>query len=330
MKKPTVLKHIDTYTLALFGMVVLAALMPVYGAGYEIASTLSKLVVALLFFLHGVKLSPNNLWAGLTHWRLHLLIIGATFFLFPILGLLLKPAFKPLLGPELYMGLMFICVLPSTVQSSIAFTSIAGGNVAAAVCAASASSLLGVFVTPLLVGLLMGSTSVGFSGQAVVDLCIQLLLPFALGQALRFKLAPALNKHKSLIGYMDRLSILFIVYVSFSHGTVTGLWSPLNPGLFLILCLACAVILALALLLTNRAALWLGFDRADRIAIVFCGSKKSLASGVPMANIIFPAAIASGIILPLMIFHQMQLMVCAYIARHWAASGEPPQNQTTK
>lgn len=314
--------NIDSYTLALLGTVLLATILPVHGRGYEAASLTSKLVVALLFFLHGVKLSPQNLWAGLTHWRLHQVITSATFIMFPALGLLLKPLLTPLVGDNLYLGIMFICVLPSTVQSSIAFTSMAGGNVAAAVCAASASSLLGVALTPLLAGWLLGAASGGFSGQAVIDLCWQLLFPFVLGQALRFKLVSTLNSHRSLVGYVDRLSVLFIVYVSFSHGTTSGLWTTLNWPLFLALVLACGVLLTLALFLTSRAGRLFGFNRADRIVILFCGSKKSLVTGVPMANIIFPAGLASTIILPLMVFHQMQLMACAWIARRLARQTE--------
>jgi len=310
--------NIDLYTLALLGTVLLATVLPVDGRAYEAASLMSKLVVALLFFLHGLKLSPQNLWAGLTHWRLHLSITGATFIMFPFLGLILRPALAPLVGDNLYLGIMFVCVLPSTVQSSIAFTSMAGGNVAAAVCAASASSLLGVLLTPMLVSLLLGEASGGFSAQAVIDLCQQLLLPFALGQLLRPQLAAWISREKSLISYVDRLSILFIVYVSFSHGTTSGLWRTLNIELFLALCLACAILLGAALFITSRAGRALGFNRADQITILFCGSKKSLVTGVPMANIIFPAALASTIILPLMVFHQMQLMACAWIARRLA------------
>lgn len=314
--------NLDKYTPALIGAVILATVLPVRGFGYEMTSVLSKLVVGLLFFLHGVKLSPQNLWAGLTHWRLHLVIAGATFVMFPLLGLSLQPLIKPWLGAELYTGILFICALPSTVQSSIAFTSIARGNVAAAICAASFSSLFGIILTPLLIGLIMGAAYGDISTGAVTDLCLQLLLPFTLGQILRSELIDFLNTHKSLISYVDRLSILFIVYVSFSHGTNTGLWRTLNPGLFLLLCLACAIILSLALFLTNTAGRVFGFNRGDRVAVLFCGSKKSLVAGVPMANVIFPAAVASSIILPLMIFHQMQLMTCAWLARRLANQTE--------
>ena len=307
--------NLDKYTLALIGTVILATVCPVYGRGYDLTQALSKIVVGLLFFLHGAKLSRQNLWLGLTHWRLHLLIIGATFVMFPLLGLMLGPVLKPMLNGDLYAGLLFICVLPSTVQSSIAFTSIARGNVAAAICAASFSSLLGIVLSPLLTGLVLGAGYGGISTEAVTDLCLQLLLPFTLGQLLRGRLISFLDSRKSLIGYVDRISILFIVYVSFSHGTNTGLWHSLNLNLFLRLVLACGILLVLALFLTHLAGRLFGFNQADRIAILFCGSKKSLVAGVPMANVIFPASLASTIILPLMVFHQMQLMACAWIAR---------------
>ncbi|MGL4208020.1 MAG: bile acid:sodium symporter family protein [Candidatus Adiutrix sp.] len=312
MKKLT--NKIDGFSLAMFIIVGAAIVLPVSGQGYQLAAVASKLVVAFLFFLHGLKLSPQNLWAGLTHWKLHLSILGATFVFFPLLGLSLKPLVEPWLGSHLYIGFLFVCLLPSTVQSSIAFTSMAGGNVAAAVCAASASSLLGIVITPVLVTILLQSTlDSGVSGQAVINLAQQLLLPFLLGQALRFKLAPLLVRHASLVGYVDRISVLFIVYVSFSHATTSGLWQSLTWPIFLAIVASCAILLALTFFGTWKGGAFLGFTKADRITLLFCGSKKSLVAGVPMANIIFGPALAGVIILPLMIFHQMQLILCAFI-----------------
>ncbi|MDR1578079.1 MAG: bile acid:sodium symporter [Deltaproteobacteria bacterium] len=312
-------KHLDGFTLAMVFTVILAVLLPAEGLAYRAVSFLSKLVIASLFFMHGLKLSPQKLWAGLTNWRLHLVIVLATFLLFPLLGLGLKPVLTRLSSPDLYLGLLFLCFLPSTVQSSIAFTSIANGNVAAAVCAASASSLLGVFITPVWVGLTLGASAGGSVGQAIADLCLQLVLPFGLGQLARLKLALWVERRRTMISYTDRLSVLFIVYSSFSHGTSSGLWGNLSWSIFLALMVACALILTLALIITHQAGLRLGFNRADRVVITFCGSKKSLISGVPMANIIFSPSQASSIILPMMIFHQMQLLTCAYLARRWGA-----------
>jgi sodium/bile acid cotransporter 7 len=309
--------NLDVFTLGLVAAVILAVFLPARGQGYKIFSFFSKLVVASLFFLHGVKLSRKNLWEGLTNWPLHLVITISTFVLFPVFGYALKPILGSLVGPELYMGLLFLCALPSTVQSSIAFTSIAKGNVAAAVCAASASSLLGVFLTPLLCGLMFRADGAfGLSaGQAILDLSKQLILPFALGQILHGPLSGWMARHKKLIGLTDRLSVLFIVYVSFSQATNTGLWSSLSAEMLPGLLGSCAVILALALLATWLMGKGFGFSREDRVAILFCGSKKSLITGVPMANVIFSPAVAGLIVLPLMAFHQMQLIVCAWLSR---------------
>jgi sodium/bile acid cotransporter 7 len=313
-------KYVDPFTAALAVAVGLAVALPASGRAYLGFSVASKLVVALLFLLHGLKLSPSNLWAGLTNWRLHLVITLATFALFPVLGALIKPMVIFLAGNDLYQGVLFICVLPSTVQSSIAFTSMAGGNVAAAVCSASFSSLLAVLVTPALVSLLMRhSAGISMAG-AVRDLCLQLVLPFAAGQALRPLLLGWVNRRKRLIGVTDRLSVLFIVYVSFSRGTNTGLWGTLSVPMMAALLVVCALLLGLALMSTSIGGRILGFPLADRIVILFCGSKKSLVTGVPMANIIFPPDLASVIILPLMFFHQMQLVACSLLARRYAAA----------
>ncbi|MDR2300674.1 MAG: bile acid:sodium symporter [Deltaproteobacteria bacterium] len=314
--------HSDGFTNALVLTVILAVVLPAQGQVYDIFKGATTLVVAFLFFMHGLKLTPANLWAGLTSWRLHLVITIATFIMFPILGLLVKPLALWLTDERLYVGLLFVCVLPSTVQSSIAFTSIAGGNVAAAVCAASFSSLLGVFVTPVLVNLVLQASLETSLAQAVWNLFLQLVLPFAVGQALRPWLANWIARRKTLLGYTDRLSVLFIVYVSFSHGTTSGLWGTLSVPMFLALIVLCSVLLSLALLGTFAAGKLLKFPRADKIVILFCGSKKSLVAGVPMANIIFTPALASVIILPLMIFHQIQLLACSYIARKLADSGQ--------
>ena len=318
-----VFKHIDPFTALLAVAVGLAVLLPAEGRVYDAFSLAGKLVVALLFLLHGLTLSPQNLWAGLTNWRLHLVITLVTFGLFPVFGVVLKPVIIFLAGNDLYQGVLFICVLPSTVQSSIAFTSIAGGNVAAAVCSASFSSLLGVLVTPVLVSLLMRATAGTSLAGAVKDLCLQLVLPFAVGQALRPLLSGWIQRRKKLVGVIDRTSVLFIVYVSFSHGTTTGLWSALSVPLMAALLVVNALLLALALLSTSAIGKLLSFPLADRIVILFCGSKKSLITGVPMANIIFPPELASVIILPLMFFHQMQLVACSLLARRYANAAVP-------
>ena len=308
---------LEPYVIALFGMVVLASILPVRGEAAHGLSIIVKLAIALLFFLHGAKLSRESVVAGVTHWRLHLLILAFTFVMFPVLGLAISKL--GVLPTTLAAGILFLCCLPSTVQSSIAFTSIARGNVAAAVVAASASNLFGIFITPLLVGLLM-HTQGGASGgwQSVRDIVVQLLLPFIAGQLTRPLVSAWITKHKGLIGYVDRGSILLVVYSAFSEAVVGGIWHKISPMQLVILLAVCGVLLAIVLAATTFGARALGFSPEDERAITFCGSKKSLATGVPMAGILFPGPTAGIIVLPLMIFHQIQLMACSVIAQHYA------------
>ena len=312
---------LEPYVIALFGMVVLASILPVRGAAAHGLALIVKLAIALLFFLHGAKLSRENVVAGATHWRLHLTILGFTFVLFPLLGLAISQV--GVLPPTLAAGVLFLSCLPSTVQSSIAFTSIARGNVAAAVVAASASNLFGIFITPLLVGLLMhtqGDASGGW--KSVQDIIVQLVLPFIAGQLARPLVGPWIDKHKKLIGYVDRGSILLVVYSAFSEAVVGGIWHKISPLTLLILLAVNGTLLAIVLAATTFGARAMGFDPADEKAITFCGSKKSLATGVPMAGILFPGPTAGVIVLPLMIFHQIQLMACSVIAQHYAKKAQ--------
>lgn len=319
----------DRFTLALLATVVLASLLPCRGDAALWLDRLTDAAIALLFFLHGAKLSRSAIVQGATHWRLHLAILASTFVLFPLLGLLLKPLGQALLTPQLTLGLLFVCTLPSTVQSSIAFTSIAGGNVPAAVVSASLSSLLGIALTPLLVELLLATHGGGGAGwQGVRDIVLQLLLPFVLGHLARPWIGGFVDRHRPLLGVTDRGTLLLVVYAAFGEAVVEGLWRT-TPPLALMLTLALdGVLLALALCITNWMARRLGFARADRIAMVFCGSKKSLASGIPMARVLF-AGQAGGLgalLLPLMIFHQLQLMACAVLARRYAAQVAAPES----
>ncbi|MDR2405943.1 MAG: bile acid:sodium symporter [Deltaproteobacteria bacterium] len=321
------LNTLDPFTLVLILALILAFKLPVTGKAYTAFYALSKLVVALLFFLHGAKLSPKNIKDGFANYKLQLLILISTFALFPIVTLILKPLFALMLERDLVMGFLFLATLPSTVQSSIAFTSIARGNVAAAVCAASASSLLGVIVTPFLVGLLVHIEASSSWLSTLMDLIIQLVLPFALGMLLRPKLANFLTVHKRITNVTDRLSVVFIVYVSFSHATNTGIFQSLTMSMLPPLILASIVILAIALIFTWKMSGLLKFPYPDRAAVLFCGSKKSLMAGVPMANIIFAPAVASIIIIPLMLFHQIQLIVCAFIAKSLSKKELPQEEE---
>lgn len=313
----------DNFTLTLLAVVLTATLLPASGQIATVFDWITNLAIALLFFLHGAKLSREAILAGAGHWRLHLLVFSCTFILFPLLGLALKPALEPLLGKDLYLGMLYLCALPATVQSAIAFTSLARGNIPAAICSAAASSLLGIFLTPLLVAFLMGVH--GDNGSildAIGKISLQLLLPFILGQIAQRWIGGWVSKNRNWLKYVDQSSILLVVYTAFSAAVIGGLWQQVPLLTLLAVVLACCVLLALALLLTHLFGKWLGFNLEDRITILFCGSKKSLATGVPMAQVLFAGSSIGVLILPLMLFHQIQLMVCAVLAQRYARRPE--------
>ncbi|MGE8297815.1 MAG: bile acid:sodium symporter family protein [Pseudomonas sp.] len=313
----------DAFTLTLLAVVLIATLLPASGQVAVVFEWITNLAIALLFFLHGAKLSRQAILAGAGHWRLHLLVFACTFVLFPLLGLLLKPLMAPLIGTELYLGMLYLCALPATVQSAIAFTSLARGNIPAAICSAAASSLLGIFVTPLLVALLMGvQGDNGSTLDAIGKISLQLLLPFVLGQIAQRWIGGWVNQNKSWLKYVDQSSILLVVYTAFSAAVIGGLWQQVPMTTLLLVIAACCVLLTLTLLSTHLLGKWLGFNLEDRITIIFCGSKKSLATGVPMAQVLFAGGAIGVLILPLMLFHQIQLMVCAVLAQRYSRRPE--------
>ncbi|MGW1269496.1 bile acid:sodium symporter family protein [Streptomyces sp. NPDC002491] len=319
---------VDPYLLLLLATVGLAALFPARGAAADMASGASTAAIALLFFLYGARLSTREALDGLKHWRLHVMVLACTFVIFPLLGLAARGLVPVLLTHPLYQGLLFLTLVPSTVQSSIAFTSIARGNVPAAICAGSFSSLVGVVVTPLLAAAVLGSSGGGFSADSLLRIVLQLLVPFLAGQVLRRWIGGFVTRHKKVLALVDRGSILLVVYTAFSEGMVQGIWHRVSAARLGGLLVVEAVLLAVMLALTWYGGKALRFGRADRIALQFAGSKKSLASGLPMASVLFGAH-ASLAVLPLMLFHQMQLMVCAVIARRRARDPlEPPGERT--
>lgn len=314
----------DNFTLALLGTVTLASVLPASGVAAQALEGITVAAVALLFFLHGAKLSRDAIVAGLSHWRLHLVVVGTTFVLFPLLGWALRPVLLPLVTPGLYTGILYLCVLPATVQSAIAFTAMARGNMPAAICSASASTLLGLVITPLLVGLLLLEAQQQ-SGAAQHDtlanigrITLQLLVPFVAGHLLRPWIGGFVQRRAAALKLVDQGSILLVVFTAFSAAVVEGLWRQLPASALLGLVVVCAVLLTLALVTTTWVARRMGFSKEDEITLVFCGSKKSLASGVPMAKVLFASHAVGAIVLPIMVFHQMQLMVCAVLAQRYA------------
>jgi sodium/bile acid cotransporter 7 len=312
---------IDPYIAAIVGMVGLASVAPVHGVGAIAGGYATEIAIAALFFLHGAKLAPRAALAGARNWRLHVVVLASTFVLFPVLGLTARTLAPSLLTPPLWAGLLLLCVLPSTVQSSIAFTSIARGNVPAALCAATMSNLLGMVLTPLLAGLLLHIHG-GFSVHAVSGIAAQLLLPFLAGQLARPLIGEWVSRHRIVLSLVDRGSILLVVYVAFSEGVTQGIWHQVDAASLATLLTVDAALLAAVLGLTTVASRLFGFSREDEIAIVFCGSKKSLSSGLPMATVLLAGQSVGLIVLPLMLFHQIQLMACAALARRYAGQGE--------
>lgn len=312
---------LDPFLMILIATVLLASFLPAREHWANSADIAATVGIVLLFFLHGAKLSREAIWNGARAWKLHLATLGTTFLVFPLIGwgIAAVPTIPPLVGS----GLLFLTLLPSTVQSSIAFTAIARGNVAAAVVSASFSNLLGILLTPLLVTLLMHTSGAGgLSMDAVESIVLQLLLPFMAGHLLRPLIGGFVTRHKGLLAKVDRTSILLVVYTAFSAAVVEGLWQRMSWNELLLIAGLCSAMLAIVLLFSWALGRILGFSREDRIVLQFCGSKKSLASGVPIAGVLFPAAAVGPIILPLMLFHQIQLMVCALLARHYAAQAD--------
>ncbi|NYT22668.1 bile acid:sodium symporter [Alcaligenaceae bacterium] len=321
MKRPRFIP--DNFTLILIGLVVLASVLPVRGDAAVAADILTNLAIALLFFLHGAKLPTQAVIAGLAHWRLHGLVFACTFLLFPAAGLALRPLMEPAIGPELYRGMLFLCALPATVQSAIAFTSMARGNVPAAICSAATSSLIGIFITPLLVLLMLGAAVQSMPlGEAIGKIMVQLMVPFIAGQICRRWIGAWVEKNKAWLKYVDQCSIYLVIYTAFSRAVVEGIWNHLPLWQLATLTVACCILLAIILLLVNFIARRLNFSIEDRITILFAGSKKSLASGVPMAQVLFSGAAMGTLLLPLMLFHQIQLMVCAVLAKRYAQRPE--------
>jgi len=308
----------DLYIAALFGAVLLASVLPARGDFVALVAAVTNAAIVLLFFLHGARLSREAILAGAGHMRLHGAALGTTFVVFPLLGL--GMAALPGMPAGIGAGLLFLTLLPSTVQSSIAFTAIARGNVAAAVCSASFSNLLGIFITPLLASLLMGRAGAGFSWESAEKITLQLLLPFVSGHLLRPAIGGWVARHRKLVTAVDRGSILLVVYSAFGAAVLSGLWHEVPPsGLLLILVLT-SLLLGVVLAFTWWLAKAMALAREDAIVLLFCGSKKSLASGVPIAGVLFAPAQVGLIVLPLMIFHQIQLVVCAALARRFARS----------
>lgn len=312
------LKKPDPLIVLIILAVIIAIIAPARGSFADIFGQLTNVAIALLFFLYGARLSTQEALNGLKHWRLHLTILAFTFVVYPLIGIALR-SLTAVISNDMYLGILFLTLVPSTVQSSVAFTSIAKGNVAGAIVSASASNLVGVIITPLLVMFLMGTGGgVHIDTPVFGEIALLLLAPFVLGQLTRRWVGKVAQSKATKV--VDRGSIAMVVYSAFSKGVVDGIWSSISLWDLAFLVVFAAAFVAFMLWLTRKASQKMGFNRADTIAIEFCGSKKSLATGLPMASVIFASGGASLglLILPLMIYHQVQLMMCSWLAARYA------------
>ncbi|MBX8496091.1 bile acid:sodium symporter family protein [Pseudomonas cichorii] len=321
------LKHLKRVVTDWFlcGMVlatVLAYFFPHFGAtgGGMHAEYVINIGVFVVFFLHGVNLSSEQIRNGLKNWRLHIMIQAFTFVVFPVLWLISNKLLSAYVPALLMLGFFYLCALPSTISSSVALTGSAKGNVPAAILNASLSSVLGIFITPWLVSLVVGTGAGGIDlGSTLLDLCGMLLLPLVLGQLIRPLAGKFFARHKKYTNLIDKIVILLLVYAAFCNSMISGMWQAQGSSVILTAFIGTAVLLAVILFMTTRTARALEFDHGDRVAAVFCATKKSLAAGAPMAALIFGANPGLGLILlPIMIYHPMQLIVCSVMAENYA------------
>ncbi|MDO6442266.1 bile acid:sodium symporter family protein [Marinobacter sp. 2_MG-2023] len=329
----------DIFTILLLGAIVLASFLPATGSAGDVLASAGTVAVALLFFFHGAALSREQIVAGASHWRLHILITLLTFVFFPLVVLPINgmSSFAPSWMPaDLGLGFLYLGVLPSAVSSSIAYTAMARGNVPAAICSAAASNVFGMMLTPFLLLLLVSSAGSGdFAvGEALKDIVLQLLLPFAVGHAMRPVLGGYLARNESLMARYDKCVIWLIVYSAFSHSVESGLWQNLPAKAIVLTILLCIALLALFMFFARLLVRRFGFSLEDEAAVVFCGSKKSLASGLPMAKVLFSGHPGFGmIVLPIMCYNQVQIILGAILAQKYRdkiAESRSAQTETDK
>jgi sodium/bile acid cotransporter 7 len=307
----------DSFTLMMLATVALASVAPAHGKAVPLLDAAVKASVTALFFLHGARLAREAVLQAIGHWRLQFLILGLTFGVFPAIALATGPLASRVLDPTLYLGFAFLCCLPSTVQTSIAYTSVGRGNVPAAACAASASNLLGIALTPLLTGLVLARQG-SITLSAIGSIVVLLLLPFVAGQVARPRLGAWVSRRRMLLATVDRGAILLMIYSAFGKAVDGGVWQRLSAGDLALVVLTSGVLLTAVVATAVYAARRLGFSREDEVAIVFCGSMKSLVTGMPMANVLFPGAQAGILVIPMIVFHQVQLLACGVLSRRYA------------
>jgi len=312
---------LDGFMLALISMIGLAYLWPYPGMPESPVplAKISSYAVSIIFFFYGLRLSPDKLRAGLVNWKLHAMVHISTFVLFPLLALAFRPLFKGEEHQMMWLAIFFLTALPSTVSSSVVMVSIARGNIPAAIFNASISSLIGVFITPLWMGLVLDTSSNNYDLMSVVGkLSLQVLLPVTMGILLNKKWGSFAEKYKKYIRYFDQFSILLIVYTSFCESFGGHLFSEFDLKDIVFLGIGMlALFFAVYFLLTSLCRLF-GFSHEDEVTAVFCGSKKSLIQGAVMSKVLFSGAHAGVMLLPIMLYHALQLISASIIAQRMA------------
>lgn len=307
-----VVRKLDPFLVAIIAALVVGLIWPAPNGVRSGISTAGDVLVALLFLLYGLRLRTTEVLSGLTNWKVQGLIFASTYIVFPLVGLAIHPLLVPVVGDGFATGFLYLAFLPSTIQSSVTFTSIAGGDTGAAVCAATFSNVIGMFLTPLYVLVFMNIA--GASAGSLTNVLTQLLLPFIIGQLLQPKLGDRIRRHPRSLRVYDQGTVVVIVLAAVLDSTAANTWDGVSAWQIIgLIAISCAL-LAFILAFTWYVSGWAKITRAGRIAVLMCGSKKSLATGLPMAQAIFPAAVIGPIAVPVIVFHQIQLLVCAVIA----------------
>lgn len=305
---------IDLMARLLVLAIVLASVMPATGPARGIAQGVSNAAIFVLFLLNGLRLSRAEVRRGIGHWRYLLPLALWCFVAMALAGKAFALVLAPVLPPLVALGFLYLGVLPSTVQSATAYSSLAGGNVANSVVAAALLNVAGVFLSAPLFAALGGAGVAEMGAEGLAKVVLILILPFAIGQVLQVRLAPWVGTHRRLAGWLDRLSIAIAVYVAFSGAVEQGLWTLVSPLEWLVLFLAVTVLLAAAFAGSWALSGLLRLPRRDRIAFLFAGAHKSVAMGAPLAAVLFPPQVTGLVLLPLLIYHLLQLVGSAPLA----------------
>jgi len=309
---------LNGFFFCLIAVVVLAFKFPSWGAdnSYLPLSEIAQYGVTIIFFFYGLKLSPEKMKAGLYNWRLHVLIQSSTFIFFPVLILLIHYIFGNQSNQLLWLGVFYVAALPSTVSSSVVMVSIAGGNIPAAIFNASISSILGVFITPIWMTFFIGDMYTEMNtSQVIIKLCFQVLIPVIVGLCLHKWWGYITERFKSSLRIFDQVIILLIVFTSFCESVAGKMFEHLPFSQLLFLSGAMLLLFLTMFAIMYGFSIVLKLNREDRIAVLFCGSKKSLVQGAVMGKALFPDPLILGVVLlPLMIYHALQLVASSIIA----------------